>query len=195
MYSAKKIAGKKLYELARQGVEVERNPVKVMIYELETIEPQVTQRKTEQETKDQKPNTADHALRVTCSAGTYIRTLAEDIGRKLGTGAHLAELRRTRAGIFELSKAVSLEKLEAIVAAENLDDYLVPMNEAVSHLRQVILSEKEIEDTRNGKRLRYGTGELAENETVRMIDAAANLIAIGLHLKQEKFIQPKLVLL
>ena len=57
-----------------------------------------------------------------CSAGTYIRTLAEDIGKKLGTGAHLAELRRTRAGKFDLSKAVTLEKLEEIVAENRLDE-------------------------------------------------------------------------
>ncbi len=194
MYSAKKVAGKKLYELARKGIEIEREPVKVTIYELETIEPQRTQSKSE-ETKSQEPKTEDRALRVVCSAGTYIRTLAEDIGVKLGTGAHLAELRRTRAGAFDLTRAVTLEELEAIVAAEKLGDYLISMNEAVAHLPPVVLSEKEIEDTRNGKKLRVETDELADNQTARMIDAAENLIAIGFYKKAEKSIQPKLVLL
>ena len=94
-----------------------------------------------------------------------------------------------------MSKAVTLEELEAIVAAEKLDDRLISMNEAVSHLSQVVLSEREITDTRHGKRLRIETGEFAVNQTVRMIDAAENLIAIGLHLKWEKSVQPKLVLL
>lgn len=181
--------------MARKGIEVEREPVKVTIYELETIEPQRTQRKSKEETEDQKPKTEDRALRVVCSAGTYIRTLAEDIGRRLRTGAHLAELRRTRAGAFDLSKAVTIEELEAIVAAEKLGDYLISMNKAVAHLPPVVLSEKEIEDTRNGKRLRVETAELADNQTARMIDAAENLIAIGFYKAAEKSVQPKLVLL
>jgi tRNA pseudouridine55 synthase len=170
--------------------------VKVTIYELEMIDPQRRAPiKTKKEPEDHKPKTKDYSLRVTCSAGTYIRTLAEDIGAKLGTGAHLAELRRTRAGAFALSKAATLEELEAIVAAEKLGGYLVSMNEAVSHLPQVVLSEKEIGDTRNGKRLRCEAGEFAENQNVRMIDAAENLIAIGFYKTAEKCIQPKLVLL
>ena len=202
MYSAKKVAGRKLYELARKGIEIEREPVKVTIYELETIQPQRTQRGTETETTNHKPQTInqrlktrDRALRVVCSAGTYVRTLAEDIGRRLGTGAHLAELRRTRAGKFDLTRAITIEELEAIVVAEKLADYLISMNEAVAHLPPIVLSEKEIEDTRNGKKLRYEAGELADNQRTRMIDAAENLIAIGFYKKTEKSVQPKLVLL
>ena len=195
MYSAKKVVGKKLYELARKGVEIEREAVKITIYELELIEPQRTQRNTEEKAKDQKPKTKDHALRVVCSAGTYIRTLAEDIGRKLGTGAHLAELRRTRAGKFDLSRAVTIEELERIVAESRLNENLISMNEAVSHLPQIVLNELEIEDTRNGKRLRFETSELEDNQLMRMIDQAENLIAIGFYLKSENLIQPKLVLI
>ena len=197
MYSAKKIDGKKLYELARKGIEVEREPVKITIYELETIEtPKRKDGKTsEKENLDSRLETCDLGIKVACSAGTYIRTLAEDIGRKLGTGAHLAELRRTRAGEFDLSKAVTLEELEVIVRAEKLDEYLISMNKAVSHLPQVVLNEEEITDTRNGKKLRCDADEMAENQTVRMIDAAENLIAIGFYKEAEKSIQPKLVLL
>ncbi len=197
MYSAKKVAGKKLYELARKGIEVEREPVKITIYELETIKtPKREDGKTsEKENLDSRLETCDLGIKVACSAGTYIRTLAEDIGRKLGTGAHLAELRRTRAGVFDLSKAVTLEELEAIVRAEKLDEYLISMNKAVSHLPQVVLNEEEITDTRNGKKLRCDADEMAENQTVRMIDAAENLIAIGFFKEAEKSVQPKLVLL
>ena len=159
-----------------------------------SVEPQRTQSKSE-ETKNQEPKIEDRALRVVCSAGTYIRTLAQDIGVKLGTGAHLAELRRTRAGKFDLSQAVTLEELEAIVAAQKLGDYLISMNEAVAHLPPIVLSEKEIEETRNGKKLRVETDELTDNQTARMIDTAENLIAIGFYKKAEKSVQPKLVLL
>lgn len=200
MYSAKKIGGKKLYELARKGVEVERKAVQVSIYELAIIQPQRTQRHTEesefQNQTHRSPFTGHHysTLRVSCSAGTYIRTLAEDIGKRLGTGAHLAELRRTRAGKFDLSKAVTMERLENIVSGNNLGRYLISMNEAVSHLSPVVLNETEIKDVRNGKRLRREV-EAAENDrTVRMIDAAENLVAIGFYRSEEKSVQPKLVL-
>ncbi|HLL99919.1 MAG TPA: tRNA pseudouridine(55) synthase TruB, partial [Pyrinomonadaceae bacterium] len=117
MYSAKKVAGKKLYELARKGVEIERKAVKITIYELELMksgqrsavsgqpENQDRNLRPESEISNFKFQTEDRTIRVSCSAGTYIRTLAEDIGRRLETGAHLAELRRTRAGKFDLSQA------------------------------------------------------------------------------------------
>jgi tRNA pseudouridine55 synthase len=194
MYSAKKIAGKKLYELARRGVEVERKAVKIAIYESEIIQPQKLRKNTKEETENQLPKTEDRTIRVVCSAGTYIRTLAEDIGRRLGTGAHLAELRRTRAGKFNLSRAVTIQELETIVEGGNLAGVLISMNESIAHLPPIVLTEKEIEDTRNGKRLRIETSELADDQTVRMIDAAENLIAIGFYKKEEKYIQPKLVL-
>ncbi|MCY7346581.1 MAG: tRNA pseudouridine(55) synthase TruB [Pyrinomonadaceae bacterium] len=195
MYSAKKVDGVKLYELARKGVEIERKPVKISIYELETISPPGTQSGTEEKTKNQKPKTKDHALRVKCSAGTYIRTLAEDIGRKLEVGAHLAELRRTKAGKFDLAKAVTIEELETIVFENRLDEVLISMNEAVSHLPPVVLSAQEIEDTSHGKRLNLANDDWADNQTVRMIDEAENLIAVGFYIKAENFIQPKLVLI
>jgi tRNA pseudouridine55 synthase len=134
-------------------------------------------------------------LRVSCSAGTYIRTLAEDIGRKLGVGAHLSELRRTRAGKFDLSKAVTIERLEEIAASGKLDDYLISMNEAVSHLPPIVLSEQEIKDTQNGKRLKIETAEFADNQLIRMIDQTENLAAIGFYEVREKSVQPKLVLI
>ncbi len=195
MYSAKKVAGKKLYELARKGVEVERKPVKVSIYELETIESRRTQRIIEKEIKDQESKTKDHALRVACSAGTYVRTLAEDIGKKIGAGAHLAELRRTKAGKFDLSKAVTIEELEEIVAAAELNDILISMNEAVAHLPKIVLNAEEIKNTQNGKRLNFERIEIENNQAIRMVDQTENLIAIGFYLKQEKYIQPKLVLI
>ena len=199
MYSAKKVAGKKLYELARKGVEIERKPVTVTIYELEIIEPQKREdagTNESQEVNFHSPlSTFNYALRVACSAGTYVRTLAEDIGRKIGAGAHLAELRRTRAGNFDLSKAVTLEELEKIVGSEKLADILISMNEAVSHLPKAILNAEEIKDIKNGKRLSFESVEIEDNQPIRMIDAAENLTAIGFYNKKEKFIQPKIVML
>ena len=188
MYSAKKIAGKKLYELARQGIEVERKAVKITNYEL-----RITNYETPV-TDDSGLRTQDFGLKVVCSAGTYIRTLAEDIGAKLGIGAHLAELRRTKAGKFDLAKAVTIEELEILVSENRLTEVSVSMNEAVSHLPQMILNAAEIKDTLHGKKLNCGDAEFADNQNVRMIDDAQNLIAVGVYRSAEKSVQPKLVL-
>lgn len=185
MYSAKKIEGKKLYELARKGIEIEREPIKVKIHELELLD----------EIQNSELKTQNFTIRVNCSAGTYIRTLAEDIGRKLETGAHLAELRRTRAGNFDLSKAITLEDLEKIVAENRIGEIAISMNEAVSHLPQIVLSEEEITKTRNGQKLKRENLAASDGENVRIIDAQENLLAIGFFNEAEKTIQPKIVLM
>jgi len=207
MYSAKKVAGKKLYELARAGIEIERKPVQVAIYELEIIQPQETQRNNDVETEEQKPKTEDQQinnleletwnlrLRVSCSAGTYIRTLAEDIGRKIGTGAHLAALRRTRAGKFDLSKAVTIERLEEIVEDGKLEDVLISMREALGHLPQVVLSAEETRRTQNGLKLGFENVEIKNDQPFRMIDEKENLIAVGFYDSEQKFIQPRIVMI
>jgi len=182
MYSAKKVAGKKLYELARKGIEIERKPVKVTIYELEV------------QSSKFKVQSSNVPIRVVCSAGTYIRTLAEDIGKKLGIGAHLAELRRTKAGKFGIEKASTLEKLEEIFGANRLEEVLISMNEAVSHLPQAILSETEIKKTQNGIKLKFEGAAIEDEQAVRMSDEKENLIAVGFYKKAEKTVQPKIVL-
>jgi tRNA pseudouridine55 synthase len=199
MYSAKKVEGKKLYELARKGVEIERKPVKITIYELELIEsaqPPAISNEPDEERKieDQNPKTEDRILRVACSAGTYIRTLAEDIGRRLETGAHLAELRRTRAGKFDLSRAVTLEKLEEIAAGNRLGEVLISTNEALSHLPEIRLSDEEIRKTQNGMKLKFEAARAIDNQPFRLIDKDENLVAVGFYDEAEKTIQPKVVL-
>ena len=195
MYSAKKIGGKKLYELARQGLEIERKPVAVTIYELELSNGgQWAVGSEQKDSADRQPPTADCKLRVVCSAGTYIRTLAEDIGRTLGTGAHLAELRRTRAGNFDLSRAVTLEELEKIASENRLETVFVSMNEALSHLPEKKLNAVEVQKVKNGVRLRFDSAEIRDAQPIRLTDENENLIAVGIYKRAEKFIQPKTVL-
>jgi tRNA pseudouridine55 synthase len=178
MYSAKKVEGKKLYELARQGKEVERKAVPVAIHELELAD----------ENELRTPHSALR-IRVVCSAGTYIRTLAEDIGRAVSLGAHLAELRRTRAGRFDISMAITLEALSEIPEPASK---LIPMSEAVAHLPAIALNEERIAKTKNGLASRT-TAELVDGDAVRMLDEAENLIAIGQYRADEKSVQPKVV--
>lgn len=178
MYSAKKIDGKKLYELARKGIEIERKAVKITIYDLQITNDENLESLNEFE------------LKVACSAGTYIRTLAEDIGRKLGTLAHLTALRRTRAGKFDLAKSVTLEKLEEIMEKGDIDLYLIPMNEAISHLPERELNENEIIDVKHGRKVSASfDGE--DVQIIRMTDAAKNLLAIGYYEESERMIQPR----
>jgi tRNA pseudouridine55 synthase len=108
MHSALKKDGKALYEYARAGIEVEREARSVTIFELKAAADLLN-----------KPQAAIK-LRVTCSKGTYIRTLAEDMGEALGCGAHLTALRRTATGCFDQSQCVSLESLSAMSEDERL---------------------------------------------------------------------------
>jgi tRNA pseudouridine55 synthase len=131
MYSAIKQNGVPLYKLARQGKEVERASRKVLIYSNELLE----------------FDGSELEIDVHCSKGTYIRTLADDLGTVLGCGAHVAELRRTQAGVFTEAESVTLDHLQSIseVGEEDdysgIDEYLIEMDEAISDLPEVILPD------------------------------------------------------
>lgn len=122
MYSALKRDGKPLYEYARAGIEIERAPRRVRIDALELL--------------DAAGETL--RVRVACSKGTYIRSLAIDLGRVLGCGAHLTALRRTRIGPFEVARAHSLAALEACLP-EQRDELLAPADTLVEHLTRIVL--------------------------------------------------------
>ena len=180
MYSAKKIDGQKLYELARKGETVERKAVCVTISKLELIAgqelliPHSTLR-----------------IRVACSAGTYIRTLAEEIGRAVGTGAHLTELRRTRAGKFVIEQSITLDQLKEM---DNPTDRLLTMNEAISHLVLITLNADRSAKTRSGMSTRIPDAEFTDGQPVAMFEDAGELLAIGFWDEAEKSVRPKVVL-
>ena len=127
MHSALKVQGQPLYKLAHQGIEVERQPRQVTIHALELL----------------RLDGEELEIRVHCSKGTYIRTLAEDIGEALGCGAHLSALRRTLAGPFHLEDAVTLEEIQTALADGDaaVDALLLPMEEALADWPAVRLSE------------------------------------------------------
>ena len=136
MYSALKRGGRPLYELAREGRNVEREPREVEILALELL----------------ARDGADLELQVRCSKGTYVRTLAEDIGAALGVGAHLAALRRTSAGGLELGRASTLEALERLDDAE-LDARLLPLEALLADLPRVELDAQQSGRFCNGQRI------------------------------------------
>lgn len=142
MHSALKRDGKPLYEYARAGLEVERPPRKVVIHTLELL----------------KRGADFIEIRVACSKGTYIRTLAVDLGRLLGCGGHLTALRRTRIGPFSVTDAVTLEQLEEC-PVEQRDAFLAPVDRMVTHLPQVELSADAARSLMHGQPVQVDEGE------------------------------------
>ena len=138
MYSALKVNGKKLCDLARQGIEIERQPRPVTVYSLSA--------------RLLRPDLLE--LNVHCSKGTYIRTLAADLGEKLGCGAALSALRRTMAAGFGLEDCISLEEAQAL--GNGLSEKLLPVERAFSGLPRVQLSPKQARLFQNGVRLKAG---------------------------------------
>ena len=164
MYSALKRDGQPLYKLARAGEVVEREPRSVTIARLELLSLE-----------------SDKArLAVACSKGTYIRTLVEDIGQKLGCGAHVAELRRTQAGPFDLSQTVSLEALEQAHAeggTEAVDAFLHPVDSGLDHWPLVQFSEHSAFYWLHGQPVR--APEAPQFGMVRVQDHNGRFIGIG----------------
>ena len=126
MYSALKVNGKKLYELARAGKEVERKPRKVFIHEIEILEMAL-------------PSVR---FRVVCSKGTYIRTLCADIGEKLSCGGTMKRLERTRVGTFELKDAVTLEELQSLKDSGELEKVILPVDHVFKKFSELHILEK-----------------------------------------------------
>jgi len=130
-------------------------------------------------------------IRVVCSAGTYIRTLAEDIGRRVGVGAHVRELRRTRAGRFGLNESVTLEAIEKAAVPKTL---LMQIEEAVINLPEFTLQADRVEKTLNGLSTRTNSDGFCDGAHVRMVDENKNLVAIGVFQEQESQVKPIIVL-
>jgi tRNA pseudouridine55 synthase len=133
--SAKKVGGRRAYELARKSIAVELEPVKVEIYELTVL----------------GIEGADVRLRAHCSGGTYMRSIAHDLGRMAGCGAHLAELRRLSSGEFEIGQARTIPQLESLAAAERLLDALVPAAQMLPGFPTVFVDDLVAGQIRNGR--------------------------------------------
>ena len=188
MYSAKKIEGRKLYELARRGEEVERKPVRVCIHEFAPLRP------NGQLVKDNLDGTFDFHVRVVCSTGTYVRTLAEDFGKRLKVGAHLAELRRTRVGRFTITSAISLDDLKTGFAEEALGTVLISPRTALSHLPFLHLSVDDVRKARHGMEVNVGESDWSDGDIISMCDVEGTLIAVGDYDGNKKVLHPRVVI-
>lgn len=166
MYSALKVNGKRLYELAREGREVERKARSVSLYNIEILSMQLP----------------EVSIRVSCSKGTYIRTLCHDIGEKLGCGAAMSSLKRTKSGCFTLDTAITLSALEQLRDEKNVEKVLVPVDAMFDDLAQVHVPDIFIKAVQNGnffslhqikERCMFGP-----DEEVRVYDGAGRFYGI-----------------
>jgi tRNA pseudouridine55 synthase len=159
-YSAVKVKGKKAYEMAREGEEVDLQPRKIQVYNLELLEwapPEVV-------------------IDVYCSSGTYVRSLAHDLGEVLGCGAYLVGLRRTKSGRFTLRDAVPLRKLREAFENGTWYQYLIPAAEALTDWTAVELTHEQVEAVRHGHRV---PGDTPEKGTwARGISEQGELVAL-----------------
>lgn len=166
MYSALKVNGKKLYELARQGIEVERKARTVQIHAIHIKEIDLPRVRME----------------VTCSKGTYIRTLCHDIGQKLHCGGCMEELVRTRVSRFRIEESFTLEQITQLKDAGKLKDILVPIDEMFSQYKKVVVKEKNVSLVYNGNPFFREQAEkvtdLSDEESVRVYDNQDRFIGI-----------------
>jgi len=137
MFSAIKVQGKPLYRLARKGIEIERKEREIEIHDIRVEEIDLPKVR----------------FKVSCSKGTYIRTLGKDVGKKIGCGAHLLSLRRIRSGPFTLERAIPWERLNELSEAEKLSPWLISLKEALSGLPEVIGDERLVKEIRYGKEM------------------------------------------
>jgi len=162
MYSALKQNGVRLYELARKGIEVERKGRLVNIYNLEDI----------------KINNPYISMKVTCSKGTYIRSLCYDIGEKLGVFATMTQLNRAKTSVFLQEKSININEL----TKENINDYILSMEEALEKYDKIIVNKKYVKLLVNGVRVadgRFTKDKVINNKLYRVYDDENNFIGLG----------------
>lgn len=159
MYSAIKIGGKKLYELARRGESVERAPRKITVSDIDIA----------------GRDGDDYILNISCSKGTYVRTLCSDIGEALGCGACMSSLRRTRAGVFSVDDAHSLADIEAAVREGRLSDIILPVDTLFTSFPKLTVSQSAAKRLKNGNIIKIS----AEDGDYRVYSDPEEFLLLG----------------
>jgi tRNA pseudouridine55 synthase len=187
-YSAKRVGGKRAYELARRKQPVHLDPVEVEVYALELLGIEGGRAR----------------FAVECSGGSYVRSLAHDIGQKIGWGAHLAELRRTAVAEFGESRVVTLEQLEAAAREGKLEDCRVPLEALLPDCPELVVRGREEKSVRHGQMfelaqaLRPGRGTMPGGlpavSLLKILNSEHRLIAVARHVSGAVY-HPDLVLM
>ncbi|MGF7144178.1 tRNA pseudouridine55 synthase [Anaerotaenia torta] len=180
MYSAIKVNGRKLYELAREGKEIERDRRPVTVKEIRLLE----YNETEQE----------FTVSVECTKGTYVRTLLQDIGDSLGCGATMTSLVRTAVGSFRLENAITLSQLERLAEEKGLEPYIVTIDQVFCHYSRVTVFSEYNKLIYNGNLFKPehvrtpGAGRMSE--LVRVYDSEEQFIGLYRYEEEEKLFRP-----
>lgn len=171
MYSALKVNGKKLYELAREGKTIERRPRSVKIYDIQIVRMELPRVE----------------LEVTCSKGTYIRTLCHDIGEQLGTGGCMESLLRIRSGAFEIGDSWRLEYLQEMMGRGELEKLLIPIDAVFSQYQKIQIGQELDNRLKNGNpfAMHCPQMQLSDRECVRVYDSAGNFAAIYQYMQED----------
>lgn len=167
MYSAVKVQGKRLYELARQGKEVQRKPRTIVIHNLLLRE----------EALDRQ----EFTIEVKCSKGTYIRTLCQDIGEELGCGSAMKSLVRTQVGPFTIAQAKTLDEIQTLIGEKREEEILIPIERIFDNYRSGEVGEEAMKYLRNGNRINASLCTLENplpDEYIRMYGADGQFYAI-----------------
>lgn len=169
MYSAVQKNGVRLYDLARKGIEVEREAREVTINELRLLSFDETSQ--------------SGAFLVNCSKGTYVRTLCDDIGKKLGCGAVLTNLQRTKTCDFDIKNSITLDEARDLAANGKLMEYVLPCDVVLKQYKEVLLSDAQVNRFQNGGKLSLdrisNLGRLEKDEFVRVYSREDKFIGLG----------------
>jgi len=176
MFSALKYQGQPLYKLARQGIKIERKSRRITIYDIQLIS--ITQE--------------SFTLDVTCSKGTYIRTLVEDISHKLGSGGHVIMLRRVAAAGYQLEQAITIEQLEQIAeqGLDALDTHLLATEDALPNWPSIIADDEMVKALRHGQTIKVAQD--FEQAQVRLFDQQSQFLGLG-EMNEHNIVAPKRV--
>ena len=179
MYSALKVNGKKLYELAREGKEVERAARPITVYGIEVLQ-------------EEHP---EYVFKVECSKGTYIRTLCHDIGEQLGCGGVMTKLIRSRVGEFEIEKAHTLDELQRLADQGILSETIVPVEKMFEDYPALVVKESSHKVIQNGNQLKKedfleNTEEIADGKEIRVYSHQNIFFGIYRYEKRRKLFSP-----
>ncbi|MEZ0323978.1 MAG: tRNA pseudouridine(55) synthase TruB [Hydrogenothermaceae bacterium] len=158
-YSAKKIEGKRAYQLAKKGIQPSLKPVKVKIYSIEILSIDIPY----------------FTIKVYCSSGTYIRSLIKDIGDKAETGAYMTELTRTKVGQFKIEDSLSLDDL-LVMDKEDIKKRLVPIKDALYFMESLILRGEYIRRFKHGQKFEVN---MKDTDSIKVLDESENLIGLA----------------
>lgn len=165
MYSAVKVNGKKLYELARKGEVVEREKRKITINSIDLLE--------------YDENTREGTLKIDCSKGTYVRTIISDLGKKLNTLGIMTSLVRTYSTGFSIDEAFTLEQIQKLCDEEKIEKIILPLDKAFNMYPKIILSDRNTKLFKNGVLLRDEQVNLYDKNTVRVYSERHEFLSLA----------------